>query len=382
MSRHTTGLAFTVAAAAVLICFGSLALPILGSSTAQAACGITLPAETTGQPEIKEWNAVQQQHARTIVTVGRQDGLPPRAWVVALATAMQESSLFNHANSRVPRSLQFPHDKVGDDHDSLGLFQQRVSPPDGHGTWGAVNELMTPATSARKFYDALSNVDGWQQMRLTEAAQAVQRSAYPEAYQKWEPVAEKLVAQLVGVGNVDDIGGGTPLAPCGAAGFDPVAVGSGGWIQPVHADIVSPFGIRDGRMHAGVDLGASRNTPIRAASAGIIIKVRCESGSGTCDRDGGVGVGGCGWYVEIRHPSNIVTRYCHMVQRPEAVAGQNVTAGDVIGFVGSSGNSSGPHLHFEVHVRREALSTEREAVYEPVDPVAFLAQRGVKLGAD
>ena len=57
-----------------------------------------------------------------------------------------------------------------------------------------------------------------------------------------------------------------------------------------------------------------------------------------------------------------------------------MATGQVLGYVGTSGNSSGPHLHFEVHVRREALNN-REEVYEPVDPVPFLAQRGVKLGA-
>jgi murein DD-endopeptidase MepM/ murein hydrolase activator NlpD len=80
--------------------------------------------------------------------------------------------------------------------------------------------------------------------------------------------------------------------------------------------------------------------------------------------------------------TKVITRYCHMNSQPSVRIGQEVEAGAVLGFVGSSGGSSGPHLHWEVHVRREALSTEREAVYEPVDPVIFLAQRGVKLGAD
>ena len=80
------------------------------------------------------------------------------------------------------------------------------------------------------------------------------------------------------------------------------------------------------------------------------------------------------------HPGQVVTRYCHLVRRPDVVEGQQVATGQVLGYVGTSGNSSGPHLHFEVHVRREALNNRKE-VYEPVDPVPFLAQRGVKLGA-
>src|SRR5262245_50683774 len=204
MTRRPTMFAAAVVASAALICGGAVALPILGNTTAQAACpSIGLQPMPSGSHSGGQWNETQQRHAQAIVSVGRAEGMPPRAWVIALATAMQESNLFNQANSAVPRSLQYPHDKVGHDHDSLGLFQQRVSPPDGQGSWGTVDELMTPATSAGKFYRALSNVDGWQRMRLTDAAQAVQRSAYPEAYQKWEPAAELLAAQAVGANNID-----------------------------------------------------------------------------------------------------------------------------------------------------------------------------------
>ena len=71
---------------------------------------------------------------------------------------------------------------------------------------------------------------------------------------------------------------------------------------------------------------------------------------GSCDVDGSRKIGGCGWYVEVQHPGNIVTRYCHMVRRPSVTVGQTVARGTILGYVGTSGYSSGPHLHFEVHI--------------------------------
>jgi hypothetical protein len=134
---------------------------------------------------------VQMNHAKTIVAVGQQIKLPERAYVVAIATAMQESDLLNLANGLVPESLQIAHDGTGEDHDSVGLFQQRPSTG-----WGSVRELMDPATAARKFYNALSQVAGWATMPLTVAAQTVQGSAFPDAYAKHEERAQAVVDAL------------------------------------------------------------------------------------------------------------------------------------------------------------------------------------------
>src|SRR5690606_17546897 len=103
---------------------------------------------------------------------------PERAVTVALATALQESELRN-----LP----------GGDRDSVGLFQQR--PSQG---WGDPSQLSDPRYAAGAFYDALVEVPGWETMRITDAAQAVQRSAHPEAYQKWADEAEVLTAALAG----------------------------------------------------------------------------------------------------------------------------------------------------------------------------------------
>jgi len=115
-----------------------------------------------------------------------------------------------------------------------------------------------------------------------------------------------------------------------------------------------------------------------AASAGTVTVVTCQAiapdGSDYgCDRDGSPTIKGCGWYLEIQHGAGIVTRYCHMLTRPAVAEGQPVVAGQVIGVVGSSGHSSGPHLHYEVHEGAHSSATA-------TDPVPFMAARCAPLG--
>ena len=118
---------------------------------------------------------------------------------------------------------------------------------------------------------------------------------------------------------------------------------------------------------------------VHAAASGIVIKVRCDAhltngGYYSCDVDGDpVTVRGCGWYVEIQHADQTVTRYCHMVSRPVVDVGQTVAVGQVIGLVGSSGHSSGPHLHLESHLGSPATNDNA------VDPVPFFQARLVDL---
>ncbi|WP_238006911.1 hypothetical protein KZZ52_44585 [Dactylosporangium sp. AC04546] len=132
----------------------------------------------------------EMNNAVAIIEAGQQMKLPSRAFVVAIATALQESHLQVLANPNVPASLKLPNEGVGTDHDSVGLFQQRPS-------WGPVAQLMDPHQSARLFYAALVKVNGWEQMAVTVAAQTVQVSAYPDAYAKWQSLAEQVVNAVV-----------------------------------------------------------------------------------------------------------------------------------------------------------------------------------------
>jgi len=120
----------------------------------------------------------QLLNASIIADVAMRRGLPERAVLVALATAQQESKL---------RNLDYG------DADSLGLFQQRTSQG-----WGSEAQIMTPTYAAGKFFDELVKVPSWQSLPVAEAAQAVQRSAFPDAYAQWELPATAYSAALTG----------------------------------------------------------------------------------------------------------------------------------------------------------------------------------------
>lgn len=105
-------------------------------------------------------------------------------------TALQESGLRMYANSNVPDSLNYPHDAVGSDYDSLNPFQQRVK------YWGTVAQLMNLDYAINAFYAALVRVSGWQNLAPGIAAQKVQVSDYPDAYAKWESAANTLLDTL------------------------------------------------------------------------------------------------------------------------------------------------------------------------------------------
>jgi hypothetical protein len=120
----------------------------------------------------------QATNARTIAEVAGVEGMPNHAVTVALATALQESKLRNISHG---------------DRDSVGLFQQR--PSQG---WGTPEQLTDPTFASAAFYRALNEVEGWETMSVTDAAQEVQISAAPHAYAKWEGEARVLARILTG----------------------------------------------------------------------------------------------------------------------------------------------------------------------------------------
>ncbi|NBE84244.1 peptidase M23 [Micromonospora rubida] len=146
------------------------------------------PARPADPAPVAGLTKVQMANAKVIVRTGRAMGVPRRGLVIAVATAMQESNLYNVASGVLPESQEYPHQGVGWDHDSVGLFQQRAS-----SGWGEVGQLMDPAFATRQFLAALQQIPGWRDLPLTVAAQAVQISAYPDLYAQHEWRAAKVV---------------------------------------------------------------------------------------------------------------------------------------------------------------------------------------------
>ncbi|NYF58272.1 peptidase M23 [Micromonospora purpureochromogenes] len=134
----------------------------------------------------------QMDNAKAIVKAGRKMGVPRQALIIAVATAMQESNLYNYASGVLPESQNYPHQAIGWDHDSVGLFQQRPS-----SGWGEVRDLMDPEYATQAFLSALLEIPGWQDLALTDAAQAVQVSAFPWAYAQHEWRATEVVEAIL-----------------------------------------------------------------------------------------------------------------------------------------------------------------------------------------
>ncbi|MFI7333236.1 MULTISPECIES: hypothetical protein [Micromonospora] len=138
-----------------------------------------IPHGVQGEQSRIDLNDEQTANVKAIIAATKKAGMDERAAVVSIATALQESKLENlgHLGDR-------------NDHDSQGLFQQRPS-----SGWGTVEQITDPEYSTTAFLKGLKQVDGWQDMPLTKAAQTVQVSAYPDHYAQWEQQAADLVAQ-------------------------------------------------------------------------------------------------------------------------------------------------------------------------------------------
>lgn len=344
-------------------------------------------------------SGTQQEYIQTMIGIAKTMGVNERGQVIAVMTMLQESSIKNYANSGknirgyngfpapgrdywlnvAKLSLKYPHDAVGNDADSVGLFQQRASAgwaddsnfkatnnPDA-----AIKRLLDPRWGVQQFFGGpggspnrgLLDISGWESLPMGQAAQKVQGSAFPDAYDKWQAQATQLVQANASAPAIPLLGGGgstpAPTDPGDGDSGDnavqwPMAEGT--------YTLTSGFGPRESpggigsSNHRGIDLAAPTGTPIYAAADGVV------SASGP--------VNGYGNWVVIDHVLNgerVSTLYGHMTNASIKVrTGDQVTKGQHIAGVASEGNSTGPHLHFEV------WPGGRFDGGQPIDPAPWL----------
>lgn len=157
-------------------------------ATSTAADAVSEVAEPA--PDVPEWGP--EFFASEIARAAKDMGLSKKAAEIGVATALVESGdpMQMYANNSVPESLNYRHDAVGSDYDSVGLFQQR-----DNGAWGTVAQRMDPYESAKMFFAELMKID-WENMDPGAAAQAVQRSAFPDRYATKMQRARDMLASI------------------------------------------------------------------------------------------------------------------------------------------------------------------------------------------
>jgi len=323
--------------------------------------------------EVAGYSGEQLSNAAAIVNAGAALGLSQRDQTIGVMTAMGESGL---------RVLNYG-DVAGPD--SRGLFQQR-----DNGAWGSLADRMDPTRSATSFFRVLADVDGRDQMAPTRVANRVQRNADPDHYTRWWDPAVAVVAALAAAGGdtattpppppptvdpadprvagiaPDVVPAAVGTAACGgSAGGDGAAAGAitaDGWTAPAGGPFTSPYGMRTNpvtgiyKLHGGIDLAPPCESPIYAAAAGTVVRSGAAASYGNL--------------MVVDHGNGATTYYAHMHSDDLLVGvGQQVAAGAQIARVGTAGNSTGCHLHFEVRINGERTN-----------PLPFLEERGVDVG--
>lgn len=318
---------------------------------------------------------IQEQgmaYARIIFDAGANLGLGRDAITAAFMCVMVEAPPFlMYANSGIPESLNYPHDAVGSDHDSLGLFQQR--PAAG---WGTVAELMDADYNARAFYGGPSGPNGgspaglldisppWdERATLGAAVQAVQVSAHPERYDNWTTACYALYDALAGSTPSGDWAWPFRAWPSDEGGDMPP---NGSSDQPL-AEFGPRSGIGVGSFHEGMDAGYG------SMLAGADVKC---AGPGTVAF--AAASGAFGNLVKVDHPDGTSTNYAHLASFSVSV-GNTVEAGTLLGTVGGTGGVA-PHLHFETHESAAAdqvPNTNNDGGFRTaINPRDYMAARG------
>lgn len=283
-------------------------------------------------------------------------GMDYNALVVGLITAIVESSIRNLSNiTAYPASGSYPNiDGDGSDSDSVGIFQQRPS-----AGWGTTQECCTVTYETDAFYGGADGPNNGSPAGLFDlspswttdatpgtSAQRVQVSAYPDRYDNVVPVAKSLLDVLIIAGS--GASGTTKLS--WPFSLNDVTSEYGSRINPVTGEVEA--------LHDGMDFGENLGTPIHAVADGVCSSVPTGTGYGNV--------------CYLQHSQfgghTTTTFYGHQQYAPSVTVGQSVTYGQIIGYVDSTGLSTGDHLHFG--------TWDGDSYGQSINPRVFMSRYG------
>lgn len=357
-----------------LAAVGLLAVPVLivvllflgtdDASSDTGSCGLEAgspAAAPAGTKEVAGFSGDQLSNAIQIMKAASDLKLPVAAQILGVQAAIGESTL---------KAIDFG-DTAGPD--SRGLFQQRAN-----GAWGSYEDRMDPHTSATNFLKALQRVEDWEDLAPTQAIHRVQGNQDANHYTPYRAPASAIVKALSGA-DLGDIDANGVCANTDASAETIGELGSGDWSSPFPGSrITSGFGGRacpagascnvNTTDHKGVDLAGGTGTDVLAPTDMKITVA--EQGQGW--------KAGYGTYIiakQVEKPG-MVFEFHHMVHGSLKVsAGDTVAAGTPLGTVGTTGNSTGVHLHFQVAT--PDTPANKPTFKHVIDPTPILKAKGV-----
>jgi murein DD-endopeptidase MepM/ murein hydrolase activator NlpD len=300
------------------------------AASAQQAAQAALARRTQAERQFtdlstKLTNAHKALVSRAVTTYMEPASQDPSAPILAkdINESARRQELFNSAQGNLADDL----DAYRKDRQDLGLAKQRFKAAESVATHRAAVELA-------------------QTLALNKARQS-QRTAHDELQKRIDGLLEET---RVLAGQENELQSLIRREDAALGGRFSGVPSNVGLIWPMHGTVTSEFGPRWGGFHPGIDIAAPYGAPIHAAKAGVVILASYY--------------GGYGNFVLVDHGGGIVTGYAH--QSSMAVSqGQSVSQGQVIGYEGSTGYSTGPHLHFEVRVNGTASNPRAYEVGSP-----------------
>ncbi|GAB3306079.1 M23 family metallopeptidase [Pseudoclavibacter terrae] len=353
-------IAIVAAPVAIIVLVLSLVLMLGTNANAcnlegDAATAVSVDPNSIPDVEIAGYQGEQLVNAANVILAGNDMGLSVRDQTIGVMTAMGESTLNNIDYGDWETSGVTNPD--GSPTTSIGLFQQQDH-------WGSREERLNPYRAAQIFYSAMEisvPLPERDSVEPTLVANRTQVNLDPYYYAQFWDGAVQIVEELSGTTTGLSTGAGAQV--CSTVAGTQGQVSSTGWAVPGEGPITDPYGMRthpiygDQRLHSGTDLAAGGcDGPIWAAQAGTVTFRGFDSGgNGT---------------ITLDHGEGITTKYLHSFESGLLVnVGDTVQAGQQIAMTGTSGQSTGCHLHFMVLINDET-----------VDPEPFLAQVGITLG--